>query len=568
MGAHDGRPGEPRRAVPTGNRSRGAGSPADDQPTVALPRHGAPGPAADDAPTEAVPLLPVTPASIGPSPLPPLPPAPWERVRRAGWRGGADGAGPDGPRKVTVTRVAAQRSRDLTRSGLRTFHRAAAADGADESGLTSLTYAVMAGYASDAAIAVSLANTLFFAAATAESKANVALYLLITVAPFAVIAPLVGPALDRVQRGRRLALSGSFVLRAVLAVVMAVNFDNWLLYPAALGVLVLSKSFGVLKSSVMPRVLPPGISLVTSNSRLTVFGLVGGGVVGAVASGVAAVTGSAGSLVFTAAVMLVGAWLCLRIPSWVEVTEGEVPTTLIHHQDPGPNGTARLPRLDPTAPAAERPRGRRAPREPIGRRVLMALWGNTTTRVLTGFLTLFAAFVVKAHTEQEPGVQLAMLAVIGAAAGTGSFVGNAAGARLPMGRPDAVVLWCTSVALASVVLAAAVPGLATAAVVGLVAGSTSSLAKVSLDATIQRDVAEESRASAFGRSETVLQLGWVLGGALGVLLPAEWWIGFTVISVVLGLGLLQTELTRRGSTMVPNLGGRRPRRSARAARVR
>ena len=112
-----------------------------------------------------------------------------------------------GPRKITVTRVAAWRARNLTRAGARAFHRAASADGADRSGLTALTYAWMANYASDATLAVALANTLFFSAASAESKDKVALYLLITVAPFAVIAPVVGPLLDRVQRGRRLALA-------------------------------------------------------------------------------------------------------------------------------------------------------------------------------------------------------------------------------------------------------------------------------------------------------------------------------------------------------------------------
>lgn len=545
---------EPTTALP-----RAAATPLTDQPTESLARPAAGSPA-PGAPGPDEPRPPHAASPPGSSPLPPLGPPPLER-----------GAGRSGaPRKITVTRVAAQRSRELTRSGLRTFHRAAGADGADESGLTSLTYATMANYASDAAIAVALANTLFFAAATAESKSNVALYLLITAAPFGVIAPLVGPALDRLQRGRRLTLAGSFVLRAVLAVVMAVNFDNWLLYPAALGVLVLSKSFGVLKSSVMPRVLPPGLSLVTSNSRLTVFGLVGGGVVGAVASGVAVATGSGGALYFTAAVMLLGAWLCLRIPSWVEVTEGEVPTTLLHHQDPGPFGTARIPTAEPLAERASGFRWRRRPprpREPLGRGVLLALWGNGTIRVLTGFLFLFAAFVVKAHTEHEPTTQLLMLGVVGAAAGLGSFAGNAAGARLPMRRPDAIVLWCAVGALASAVLAALLPGLLTAVLVGLVASSTSSLAKVSLDATLQRDVPEASRASAFGRSETVLQLAWVFGGALGVLLPPEYWVGFTVVSVILALGLLQTELTRRGTTMVPRLGGARPRRSPATSRA-
>ena len=91
-------------------------------------------------------------------------------------------------------------------------HRAATADGADKSGLTALTWPVMANFAVDSAMAVALANTLFFAAATGESKGKVALYLLITIAPFAVIAPLIGPALDRVQHGRR--VGAGHVVRA------------------------------------------------------------------------------------------------------------------------------------------------------------------------------------------------------------------------------------------------------------------------------------------------------------------------------------------------------------------
>ena len=62
--------------------------------------------------------------------------------------------------------------------------------------------------AGDAMIAVSLAGTLFFSAATGEQRSNVALYLLVTMAPFALLAPVIGPALDRLQRGRRWALAG------------------------------------------------------------------------------------------------------------------------------------------------------------------------------------------------------------------------------------------------------------------------------------------------------------------------------------------------------------------------
>ena len=117
--------------------------------------------------------------------------------------------------------------------------------------------------------AVALANTLFFAAATGESKDKVALYLLITIAPFAVVAPLIGPALDRLQHGRRVALAASFALRTGLAVLLISNYDgatgsypSWVLYPCALAMMVLSKSFSVLRSAVTPRVMPPTIDLV------------------------------------------------------------------------------------------------------------------------------------------------------------------------------------------------------------------------------------------------------------------------------------------------------------------
>ena len=445
-------------------------------------------------------------------------------------------SGPPPPRKITVTRVAAWRSRQLVGGGVRRFHQAATADGAGRSGLSSLTYAAMMDYAANAAIAVALANTLFFAAATAESRTNVALYLLITVAPFAVVAPVIGPLLDRLQHGRRIAMALSFAGRALLLVVMAAHVQDWLLYPAALGFMVLAKSYGVLQAAVIPRVLPPEITLVKTNSRLTAFGLGAGAVSGAIAAGVAALTGSPGALLFTAVICLAGAALCLRIPSWVEVTEGEVPASLS------------------TETTAARGSARR--RQPMGRHVVVALWGAGSARVLTGFLTLFMAFVVKAQTEGSPGWQVVLLGIVGAAAGAGSFLGNAVGARIHFGRPDQAILGCVTAGLTMAVLTALVGGIAVAAVTALVAATASAMAKVCLDAVIQRAVPDESRASAFGRSETVLQTAWVLGGALGVLLPPTYWIGFASVSVLLALGLAQVLLTRRGSSLIPGLATR------------
>ncbi|MEK8072864.1 MFS transporter [Rhodococcus sp. EXRC-4A-4] len=513
------------------------------------------------------PATPVTPTHV-PSrrqPLPPLHPPRTEQITAARGKSGARKP-PPMPKKLTVTRVAAMRGRELTGKGIASFQRAAKADGADKSGLTALTYATMANFASDAALAIALANTLFFSAATGEDKTKVALYLVITIAPFALIAPLIGPLLDRLQHGRRIALATSFGLRTVLAVVLVFNFDSWVLYPAALGMLVLSKSFAVLKSAVTPRVLPPDIDLVRVNSRLTVFGLLGGTIAaGAVAGGIAFVADSPGALWFVAAITVLGAYLSMRIPSWVEITEGEVPATLSYHADqhhadrdrgndyPG-NGAPtenlrRTPRAD--GPAKNR-------RQPLGRAVIVGLWGNGTIRILTGFLTLYIAFVAKSRTEHEPLQQAAMLGLVGAAAGLGNFSGNALGARIKLGRPSLVVLRCTLAVTVVAVVAAVTDSLLTAAVAALVASSASALAKVSLDASLQADLPPESIASGFGRSETVMQLCWVLGGTLGVLLPTEYWLGFSVVSVLLTIGLVQTFLTYRGRSLLPGFGGNRP----------
>ncbi|RMI29733.1 MFS transporter [Nocardia stercoris] len=456
---------------------------------------------------------------------------------------------PGQPRKLTVTRLVVMRSRELTERGIATFQRAAKADGADESGLTALVYATMANNALDAALAVALANTLFFAAASGESKAKVALYLLITIAPFAVIAPLIGPMLDRLQRGRRLALAGSFAVRAGIAVVLIFNIGTWGLYPLALCMMVLSKSFSVLKSAVTPRVLPPGIDLVRTNARLTMFGLVGGTLgMGAVAAACAKLGGSAAALILAAAVAVTGTYLSLHIPSWVEVTAGEVPATLSYHGEE-PRTEVLSDRQADTVP------GRR--RQPLGRSVVSGLWGNSTIRLFTGFLTFYVAFVAKSshHSALELTV---MLGTFGAAAAVGNFAGNATGARLKLGRPALIVVLCAFACTVTAVLAAVTNDLPGAALATLVGSGSSALAKVSLDAAIQDDLPPESIASGFGRSETVLQLSWVIGGAFGLLLPTTYWEGFAVVSVLLAVGLLQTVVSYRGHSLLPGLGGNRP----------
>jgi MFS family permease len=421
------------------------------------------------------------------------------------------------PPRVTVTRVAAARSRELTAAAARRVRAASRADGAGESGLTQLLWVNALHMAGDAMIAVSLAGTLFFAATTDAQRGNVALYLLVTMAPFALLAPVIGPALDRLQRGRRWALAVSLGGRAVLALVMAAHFDDLWLYPAALGVLVLSKSHNVLRAAVVPRVLPGPMSLTSANARLSVFGLATAGVAGGIAAGIATLIGFDWELWATAAVFVGGAVLAVRLPRHVDVPAGEEPADVL-------STTTEIPLP-----------GRR--RRRVSPHVVLALRANAALRGLGGFLTIFAAFLVQASFADGWEATLA-LGALAAAAGAGSFAGTAVGSRLHTAAPDRLVLYAAGTAAAVTVLAAVFYGFGMAVLVAGVSAVANALGKVSLDAIIQREVPDRLRASAFARSETMLQLAWVAGGALGITLPPVGWLGFTVAAALLGLAVV------------------------------
>lgn len=226
----------------------------------------------------------------------------------------------------------------------------------------------------------------------------------------------------------------------------------------------------------------------------------------------------------------------------MEVTTGEVPATLSYH-----GGTDQLRR---------RP-DRSAARQPLGRNIITSLWGNCTIKVMVGFLFLYPAFVAKAHGAGG-WEQLRILGLIGAAAAIGNFAGNFTAARLKLGRPALLVVRAAIVVTAAALAAAVTGNLLVAAAATLITSGSSAIAKASLDASLQDDLPEESRASAFGRSESVLQLAWVLGGATGVLIYTELWAGFTTITAILILGLAQTLVSYNGASLIPGLGGNRP----------
>src|SRR3954466_2961832 len=110
---------------------------------------------------------------------------------------------------------------------------------------------------------------------------------------------------------------------------MAAHFDDLLLYPAALGVLVLSKSHNVLRAAVVPRVLPAAMSLTSANPRMSVFLLATAAVAGGVGAGIDSLFDFPWELRATALLFVVAGVLAARLPRHVDVPTGELPADVL-----------------------------------------------------------------------------------------------------------------------------------------------------------------------------------------------------------------------------------------------
>ncbi|MET0490887.1 MAG: MFS transporter, partial [Acidimicrobiales bacterium] len=125
--------------------------------------------------------------------------------------------------------------------------------------------------AGDALIALALANSLFFSIPSGEARGQVALYLVLTMAPFAVIAPFIGPAIDRAANGRRLMVILIAFSRVLIGLFMIGNLDDLLLFPAALLMLVSGKAYGIAKSAIVPTTVSTDQELIEANSKLSII---------------------------------------------------------------------------------------------------------------------------------------------------------------------------------------------------------------------------------------------------------------------------------------------------------
>ncbi len=200
--------------------------------------------------------------------------------------------------------------------GLPGWHRAApragvtGAQGADRTGLGTLIEMTAVSGAADAFVTVALAGTIFFSTSLDQARGRVVLFLIITMAPFALLAPFIGPALDRVQQGRRFLLAGTMLTRGLLCFAMSANVASSVtLLPAAFGILVLQKAGGVVKASVTPRLLPEQATLVSVNARSGLISLAASSLAAVLAAGIQSGGGAAwtlrvGVLIYLAAMLL------------------------------------------------------------------------------------------------------------------------------------------------------------------------------------------------------------------------------------------------------------------------
>src|SRR3954447_10444187 len=384
--------------------------------------------------------------------------------------------------------------------------------------------------ATDTLVTVSLAGSLFFSIPSAAARDKVALYLLLTMAPFSVVAPLVGPAIDRLPGGRRLMVVLATALRALVCLFMVSHVDDLFLFPSAFVVLVCGKAYGIGKAALVPTVVTDDNELVRANSRLSLLSGVVGLVVGAPAAGLVKVLGPESALILAV------------------ITSG--------------TASALATRLARAAVAPE-PADTVEEIELRGAGIVHAAEAMGLLRGVVGFLTFLLAFDLKGGGND-------LLVPVGLAMGraarhTAGFpeVGTGHGSTSPAWHFGAVLVASVAGALFGAVMAprlrlifseerilvgtlglVAAGGLACALQGGLLAsvsaalivGLGASAGRLVFDAIVQRDAPDANFGRSFARFETRFQLLWVVGAFLPVIVPIPSRLGFVIMAAAAGFG--------------------------------
>lgn len=329
--------------------------------------------------------------------------------------------------------------------------------------------------AGDALVAVSLAGSLFFSLSPDASREQVLLYLLINMAPFALLAPFVGPAIDHSRLGHRWISAIIFALRAACALALAFTLLDLALYFFALAMLIGAKAYGVVRQALVPELVVEPDHLVAANSRLARLNVVAGAIGGGIGGAVLAITGSpAATLALACAVFVAAGIACAMLPS--------------------------IPARDAVTPSVEY-------EELHAPTIVATAWAFTVIRMAVGFFVFGLAFALRRSSEPTW-----MYGAAVAAYGVGTFLGNSIAPvlrrRFGEDRLTAGALAALALVLAFGALG---PSRALVLLVSLVLGGVASVARQGFDAMVQTHAPAATRARSFARFETRFQLGWVAG---------------------------------------------------------
>jgi hypothetical protein len=332
--------------------------------------------------------------------------------------------------------------------------------------------------AGDALVAVALAGTLFFSVPSTDARQNVAVYLLATLAPFAVIGPLLGRVFERAPGAYRAGLVLSSAGRALVAVGLGFALDSFWLFPLAFLLLVLSRFHGIARASVLPVVVRNTDELIDANARLARAGVM--------AAALVVPLGAVLQVWIGGGVVLLGA-IVLYIVS--AVSASQLPPVRLQPQVPS-RGKYSLPRS-----------------------LRLVRFATASVRFLNGYLVLLVAFAFR-----DAEASLANLAALLAAAGFGYFV--SAWLAPTLGRyirEEPMVVGSLAVMAIAAFVGAQVLTLIAAMVLALAAGFSWGTAKFAFDGLMHVGLPARERGRAFTNAETFFQIAWVLGALIPVL---------------------------------------------------
>jgi len=346
----------------------------------------------------------------------------------------------------------------------------------------------------DGFLNISLLGSLFFSVSLEASRDRILLYLVLTVAPLAVVAPLVSPLLERTRAGFRATMVSTHLLRAVAALALVSSLKSPVFYPLVFVVLLSRKVYALARTAILPNLVPEPDRLADASGHLSRVGTVAGGL---------------GTLIGGAVLGLVNAELVplIAVPLYIlaAITAHRIPVAALSAQ-PG----ARYGRVD-------------VPMEV--RRAGLAVCGM---RASSGALAYLLAFAIK-----RGGVGAWVFVVALAAAGIGSFIGTlitgALHRRLVHQQVIALVLLVPGVVTAISVLAAGNFGVI---VVAFAIGLGSSVATRTMDA-LYAHVPDVARGRAISANELRFQLSNVTGAVLAVMLTPSPRVGIFVVAIVL-----------------------------------